>query len=213
VGRIKGNASPSELIERALDREVAAIHVVCRSSSSSRYRGLVRRNLVRCQPRIGRARFPWVRWRPRRLVRMNWRNAGNCGPPARRPGLRPSILRMPAGRQRSQGKRVTRRALAILQFRRDGALELAGRAAPGSAGAPVGSPMDTCAPVHRDDPVQGSNRSPGRDLGLRRHSPSPHPLRPAAYPGGAARRTPLDSRQPHAYPTRQLMAEKIRRCL
>ncbi|MFL6289534.1 MAG: hypothetical protein ACJ759_01430, partial [Thermoanaerobaculia bacterium] len=27
---------------------------------------------------IGRARFPWVRRRPRRLVRMNRRNASHC---------------------------------------------------------------------------------------------------------------------------------------
>jgi hypothetical protein len=53
------------------------------------------------------ARFPWERWRPRRHVRRNRRNAGNCFRPARRPGLRP------------QGKRTALLVLSYQQARRD----------------------------------------------------------------------------------------------
>jgi hypothetical protein len=48
--------------------------------------------------RLRRSALPWDRWRPRRLVRRNRRNAGNClPPPAGRLGLRPRILREGAG--------------------------------------------------------------------------------------------------------------------
>jgi hypothetical protein len=65
----------------------------------------LRRRQLRGQSRHGRARRPWERRRPRRLVRMNWRNAGNCGLLEEGRAFRPNVLRMPARRQRSQGKR------------------------------------------------------------------------------------------------------------
>ena len=56
-----------------------------RQRVSARLRAPIRRGdgpirlRVRRQPGIGRSRFPWERWRPRRLVRRNRRNAGHYG--------------------------------------------------------------------------------------------------------------------------------------
>jgi hypothetical protein len=63
---------------------------------------------IRATPPLrARSRFPWDRWRPRRHLRRNRRNAGLCSfSPTEKAGPAAPSLPCRRGRQRSQGKKA-----------------------------------------------------------------------------------------------------------